>query len=278
MRRTWHGYAQSYPASSQRSRHPPTRDGHRAVVRTTRGTPPHSSELLGWLTHSSVHLPEHDVERAEDRRHVRQQVAAAEKIHGLEMGEARGADFAPIGLVGAVGDEIDAELALRRLDGGINLAGRYVVALGIELEMMDQRLHGALHLGALRRHDLVVGDAHRPLPFGRAQPADALAHDADRLAHLLHADAVTVVAIAVAADRDVEVELRVALIGLRLAQIPRGARAAHHDAGEAPCPGIGELDDADIDVALLEDAIVGQKRLEIVADPQDRAANPLDVA
>src|SRR5262245_20689916 len=83
---------------------------------------------------SSIHLPEHDVERAEDCRYVRVQVAAAEKIHGLEMGEARGADFASVGLVGAVGDEIDAELALRRLDGGINLTGRYVVALGVKLE------------------------------------------------------------------------------------------------------------------------------------------------
>src|SRR5262249_28650537 len=161
-------------------------------------------------------------------------------------------DFALVRLVGAVSDEIDAELALRGLDRGINLTGRYVITLGVKLEMMDQRLHRALHLGALRRHDLVVGDAYRSLPFGRAHLADALAHDADRLAHLFHADTVSVVAVAVAADRDIEVEFRVALIGLRLAQVPGGARAAHHDAGKAPGPGIVELDDADIDVALLE--------------------------
>src|SRR5258708_7734428 len=123
MPRTWHGYVRSYPASSQRSRHPPARNGHPVVVRTIRGTRRRSSERSEQIS-SPVHLPEHDVERAEDRRHVRQQVAAAEKIHGLEMGEAWGANFAPVGLVGAVGDEIDAELALRRLDGRINLADR----------------------------------------------------------------------------------------------------------------------------------------------------------
>ena len=39
-----------------------------------------------------------------------------DEIHGLEMGEAGRADLAAIGLVGAVGDQIDAELALGRLD------------------------------------------------------------------------------------------------------------------------------------------------------------------
>ena len=49
---------------------------------------------------------------------------------------------------------------------------------------------------------------------------------------------IAVVAVAVLADGDVEIELGVALVGLRLAQIPGGAGAAHHDAGEAPGPGV----------------------------------------
>jgi hypothetical protein len=48
---------------------------------------------------------------------------AAHEIHGLEMGESRRADLAAVGLVRAVGDQIDAELALRRLDRGVDLAG-----------------------------------------------------------------------------------------------------------------------------------------------------------
>jgi hypothetical protein len=80
------------------------------------------------------------------------------------MREARRADLAAIGLVGAVGDEIDAELALGRFDRGVDLAGRHVEALGVELEVMDQRFHRALHLAALRRHDLAVVDDTGPLP------------------------------------------------------------------------------------------------------------------
>ena len=75
---------------------------------------------------SPVDLPEHDVERAEDGRDVGQHVPAAHEVHGLEMREARRADLAAVRLVGAVGDEIDAELALGRLDRGIDLAGRHV--------------------------------------------------------------------------------------------------------------------------------------------------------
>src|SRR5215471_18313315 len=167
---------------------------------------------------SSIHLPEHDVERAEDGGDVGEHVAFAEEVHRLQMRETGRPDLALVGLVGAVRDEIDAKLALRRLDRGIDFAGGHMEAFGVELEMMDQRLHRALHLGALWWNDLVVVDGDRPLPFWPAQLGDALLHDVRRLAHLLHADAVAIIAIAVLADRDVEIELGIALVRLRLAQ------------------------------------------------------------
>jgi hypothetical protein len=103
--------------------------------------------------------------------------------------------------------------------------------------MVDGRLHRALHLGAQRRDDLVVPDGDRSPTFGQAQLLQALFHDAHRLAHLLHADAVAVVIVAVLADRDVEIELGIAFVGLRSAQVPGGAGAAHHDPGKTPTPG-----------------------------------------
>ena len=180
------------------------------------------------------------------------------------MREARRAELAAVGLVGAVGDQIDAELALRRLDGGVNLAGRHVVAFGVELEVVDQRFHRALHRAALRRHDLAVDDWTPGRLVLAEQPVDALAHDLGRLAHLFHADQVAVVAVAVLADRNVEFHLGIAFVGLRLAQVPGRARAAHHDAGKTPGPGVVQRDHADIDVALLEDAVAGQQIVEVV--------------
>src|SRR5262249_57812917 len=67
------------------------------------------------------------------------------------------------------------------------------------------------------------------------------------------------------------------VVGLRLAQVPGGAGAAHHHAGKAPGPGVLELDDADVDVALLEDAVAGEQVLEIVADLQEWIAERADV-
>ena len=55
------------------------------------------------------------------------------------------------------------------------------------------------------------------------------------------------------------------------------AGAAHHHAGKAPCPGVRQLDDADVDVALLEDAVSGEQGFDIVADPKERIAEGLDV-
>src|SRR5690606_13410956 len=107
------------------------------------------------------------------------------------------------------------------------------VTLGVELEVVDQRLHGALHFATLGRHDLAVGVGYRPDAILAEQPLHTLAHDFCRLAHLFHADQIAVVAIAVLPHGDVEVHLRIALVGLALAQIPRRTRAAHHHARKA---------------------------------------------
>ena len=113
------------------------------------------------------------------------------------------------------GDEIDAELALRRFDR-VDLARGNVKAFGADLEVVDERLHGALHLGAPGRDDFVIMDCHGPLPFRRAQLLQALFHDLGRLAHLLHADAVAILIVAVLADRDVKIELGITFGELRL--------------------------------------------------------------
>jgi hypothetical protein len=90
------------------------------------------------------------------------------------MREAGRPQLAAIGLVGAVRHQIDAELALGRLDGGIDLALRHAVALGVELEMVDQRFHRALHGAALGGHHLAVGRRDRAVLLLAQQPIDAL--------------------------------------------------------------------------------------------------------
>src|SRR6202171_1420683 len=99
------------------------------------------SGQTGWAAaRSPIDLSEHDIERAQDGRDVGQQMALADEIHRLQMRKTWRADLAFVGLVGAVGDQVDAELALRRLDRSVDLAGRHMEALGIELAVMDQRL------------------------------------------------------------------------------------------------------------------------------------------
>src|SRR6185437_13160698 len=96
------------------------------------------SGQTGWAPGPSpIDLSEHDVERAQDGGNVGQQVAPADEIHRLQMGKARCPDLALVGLVAAVGDQVDAEFALWGLDGGIDFAGRHMEAFGVQLEMMD---------------------------------------------------------------------------------------------------------------------------------------------
>jgi hypothetical protein len=97
-----------------------------------------------------------------------------------------------------------------------------------------------------------------------AQPGDALLDDAVGLRHFFHAHQVAVVGVAIDADRDVEVEPVIDLVGLLLAQVPFDARTAQHGAGKAELQGALGADDADADGALLPDAIVGQQRMVFV--------------
>src|SRR5690606_32601519 len=125
----------------------------------------------------AVNLSEHDVQRTQNGRDVGEHVPAIEEIHGGQMRKSRRADFRTVWTVGAVGHEIDAEFALRRLDGGIDLAFRNLEALGVELEVMDERFHRTLHLAPLGRHHLVVDRGDRAGAFRRAQLLAALLDD-----------------------------------------------------------------------------------------------------
>jgi hypothetical protein len=78
-------------------------------------------------------------------------------------------------------------------------------------------------------------------------------------------------------DRDVEVEFLVALVGLRLAQVPGRPGAADHDAREAPFPAILQGHHADIDVALLEDAVAHDEVVDVVEGLGEGVAPLLDV-
>src|SRR5207342_3012438 len=135
----------------------------------------------------------------------------------------------------------------------------------------------ALHLAALGRHNLVVLDGHWALASRRAQLFATLLHDIGRLPHLFHANQITVEAVAVLSNRNIEIELGIAFVRLRLAKVPGRARAAHHHARETPIPAVGELDDTDVDIALLEDTIAGKKRIEILDDFQKWIAERVDV-
>src|SRR5262249_38348931 len=79
---------------------------------------------------SSIDLAEHDIDRSEDGGHVGEHVASHEKIHRLQVREARRADLAFVRLVAAVRDQVHAELAFGRLDRGVDFALRHVEALG----------------------------------------------------------------------------------------------------------------------------------------------------
>ena len=187
-------------------------------------------------------------------------MALGHEVHRLQMAERGRPNLAAIGLVGAVADQIDAEFALRAFGRDIDFAGGHVEALGVELEMMDQRFHRLLHLGALRRDDLAVTGRHRPI----GHLVQTLAHDLRALADFLDPHHEPVIAVAAGADRNVKLHPVIDIIRLRLAQVPGNTAAAQHRAGKAPAHRVILGHGGDIDIALLEDAVVDHQAHRIL--------------
>src|SRR5688572_2673510 len=99
------------------------------------------------------------------------------------MRKSRRPDLAAVWLAASVGHQVNPEFSLGRFHGSIGFPLWYAIAFGIELEMVNQRLHRALHDLPLGRSDLGVAGDHLAL----RHPLHALTHNAERLAHLFHA-------------------------------------------------------------------------------------------
>src|SRR5882762_3682018 len=223
---------------------------------------------------SPVYLAEDDVLGADYRHDIGQHMAPCHLVERCQMGKTRRADLHPVGLVRAVGHDVDAEFPLRVLDYGIGFARRDVDAFGEELEVVDQLFHVALHFDARRRRHLVVVGDHRAGIL--AQPFYALPDDAVRLPHLLDAHQIPVIAISVHADRNVEFHLIVDRVGLLLPEIPLDTGAPQHGPGEAERERALRRHDADIDRPLLPDAVIGEERLVLVDVLRETAREVFD--
>src|SRR5665213_1669458 len=123
----------------------------------------------------------------------------------------------PVGLVGAVRNEVAAELASWRLDGDIDLTLGRLDTAGEELEVVDKCLHGLINSGPGRWRDLGVLDS----VVASRHALDDLPDDSNRLPDLVQAHGVPVEGVTDRADDDVEVDLVVVEVRHGLAKVPR---------------------------------------------------------
>src|SRR3989454_9980787 len=163
----------------------------------------------------AVTIPEDEVEAAHDRDHVRHQDALHQLFERLEIAKRRRPDLHPVWLVSAIRNQVEAELAARAFDEGVDIADRTLEAFTDEPEMVDDRLHALAELGTRRQGDLAVGSE----PGAVRQVIDRLLQDSQALAHLRHPHPVPVVAISVRSDRHLEVVLLVAAVRKCLANV-----------------------------------------------------------
>jgi len=96
------------------------------------------------------------------------------------MSEAWRFDLAPIWFAAAIANEVNAELALRCLDGGVRRSRWHLETLSEQLEMMDKCFHAVLHLLPPRWHNLGIIASY----FSLWHLIQALMDNTQRLSHL----------------------------------------------------------------------------------------------
>jgi hypothetical protein len=189
-----------------------------------------------------------------------QKVTTRNLIKSTQMSKAGSTDLAAVGSLAAVTDKVDTHFTLGGLNGGVSLTRRNGVSLGEEKEVVDQRLHVLLHGGTGRGRDLVVFDADRT----SGHLVQALVNDAQGLAELLHSAKVTVVAVTVDTNGNVELNLIVGIVGLRLADIPRDTGTTEHDTSETHVDGVSCGDNTNTLSSSLPDTVICKQLLGLV--------------
>src|SRR5215467_13308247 len=94
-----------------------------------------------------------------------------------------------IGFVASITHNVVSKFTLGRLRTHEYFSFRSAIALGVQLEVMDQALHTARDLPLRRRYNLWISDA---IIAGR-HTFQSLIHNVEALLHLKHTDQVTVV-------------------------------------------------------------------------------------
>lgn len=225
-----------------------------------RSTSPNTKSIVPIVMLGDVDRQIVDYRLTDDSNSVSKQVTPRDLVKASQVCETRGTDLAPIRPLGAIRDNVDTHLTLWRLNSAVRLTRWDSVALAEEQEVVNERLHVLLHGSPWWWGDLVVLDADR----AGGDLVETLVDDAQGLAELLHTAEVAVVAVAVDADGDVELDLVVGVVGLRLTNVPGDAGTAEHDAGEGVVESVGGGNDTDALGTTLPDAVVGQELLGLV--------------
>lgn len=203
----------------------------------------------------SVDFTKHQIHSTNDGNGVSEQVTARDLIETTKMGETRSANLAAVWAFATITDNEDTHFTLRGLDGGVCLTRRNGVTLGEEQEVVNQSLHVLLHGGTRRRGDLVVLD----FDGTSGHLVQALVNDAEGLTEFLHTAEVSVVAVTVHTDGDIEIDLVVGIVWLRLADIPWHTGTTQHDTSEAHVESICGADHTDTLCSGLPDTVVSQE-------------------
>lgn len=201
---------------------------------------------------------------------ISQQVTTRHLVEATQMGKAGGTDLAAVGTLATITDQEDTHLTLGSLNGRVGLTRGNRVTLGEEQEVVDESLHVLLHGSTGRGHDLVVLDTDG----AGGHLVQTLLDDAERLAELLHAAQITVVAVTVDTNGNIELNLVVRIIRLGLADIPGDTGATEHDTSETHIQSVGSVNNTNTLGSGLPNTVIRKQLLSLV-DTVTELSGPL---
>jgi hypothetical protein len=186
----------------------------------------------------SVDFAKHKIHGTDNGDGIGKQVSTGDLVETSEVSKSGGTDLASVRAFTAITDHIHTHLTLGSFNGRVCLARRDGVTLGEQEEVVDKGFHVLLHGSTGWGADLVVFN----LDGSRRHLVQALVDNPEGLAELFHTAEVSVVAVTVVADGNIEFDLVVGIVWLRLADVPGNTGTTEHDTGKAHVKSIGSGD------------------------------------
>lgn len=191
------------------------------------------------------------------------------EINGLKMGKERREKIEEIRIVGEIRKKIEEKIEIRGLKWRIKLKGRKVVELSVKIEVMDERINREINIEEIGRKDIVISIGKGEEKIIEKKKIKEMENDKKRMENLLNEDKIEIIEIEVIEERNVELNIDIEIVGMRIEKIKWRERKEKNEEGEEKWKWVLKIKKEDIEVKMIENEVRSDEIIEIIKSSEE---------